>query len=114
MISVSGMHKKSIEASATLKDDDGNDDAHSDVSTPLKDKNELKTESIASLRAKAQEFQVKLSMNEYSCTDQSSHAPHHTAYVNDAKQLPALNHDVLNHTLPMDPRLNSGYLNSVS
>ncbi len=46
------MHKKSIEAAEKLKDDDMNE--------PKRDKDEMRSESIAALRAKAQEHSAKV------------------------------------------------------
>ena len=50
------MHKKSIEAAEKLKDDD----RESDTSSPdIRDKEERRSESIATLRAKAHEHSAK-------------------------------------------------------
>ncbi len=51
------MHKKSMEAADTLNDDD--EDEHKPSLDP-KEKDELRTESIASLRAKAQRHSAKV------------------------------------------------------
>ena len=59
-----GMHKKSIEAAHKLNEDDGPMTSPSDVTKPgsasSRDKNEIRSESIATLRAKAQEHNAKM------------------------------------------------------
>lgn len=53
------MHKKSLEAAEKLKDVK-EDDGSSDISSPdVKNKEERRSESIATLRAKAQEHSAK-------------------------------------------------------
>ena len=111
------MHKKSIEASSTLQDNNDNvDDSRSDVSTPQKDKNELQSESIASLRAKAQEHAVKLSLTDTNTYEQSTQERHHaTSYVTSNHNLPAPIHSPHHSSsyLQLDPRMSLGYLNGV-
>ncbi|XP_064622709.1 homeobox protein ceh-10-like [Lineus longissimus] len=51
-----GMHRKSQEASEKLSQEDSDCDKDS----PTKEKSDLKSESIATLRAKAQEHQIKM------------------------------------------------------
>ncbi|CAC5363917.1 VSX2 [Mytilus coruscus] len=60
----SGMHKKSIEAAKTFKDVD---EQSSDDGKSTKDKDEMRSESIATLRAKAFEHSAKINC------DQSEH-----------------------------------------
>ncbi|CAE1316544.1 VSX2 [Acanthosepion pharaonis] len=59
------MHKKSLEAAEKLKEveeasDDNKTDGNNPSSQPTKDKEELRSESIAVLRAKAQEHSARL------------------------------------------------------
>lgn len=64
------MHKKSVEASHKLTEDDD------DISDSSK-KDEFRSESIASLRAKAQEHSIKVLEGIYS-TGNQSHFHHRT------------------------------------
>ena len=88
-----GMHKKSLEATEKLKDMD----LVSDDISPDKEKEEMKTESINNLRAKAQQHNAKILAEHFvsgvsGANNSSCNQPHsHTVSVQQGPQSRGLN-----------------------
>ena len=70
------MHKKSIEASQKMNEDPDDEDINTDSNDACKHKDELKSESIAALRAKAQEHSARLLQAATKDTEQSDRGGH--------------------------------------
>ncbi|KAL4238605.1 Visual system homeobox 2 [Mactra antiquata] len=70
-----GMHKKSIEAQTTLEDGDGNkkptDASQDEQGNGFRLQKDVRSESIAALRAKALEHSAKITQSEYNDDDSS-------------------------------------------
>ena len=107
------MHQKSQEASATLNEsDDPTKSAPSDDHSPSKNKDDLKSESIAALRAKAQEHSVKMSLSDYQSLGHNTHAHAQDICVDGDPKLPL--HQNNNHCGGQNLDLGYGYLNPVN